>query len=92
MKLKLPKFNAWSHQLDTVINIKAVVCKLLQSITGILETMELFIFMGANFINNVMVLEIKSGKTHHTVHIPNQVKEDLKLWKKILKIALEVLE
>ena len=41
-------------------------------------------------MNNIIALEIKSDKTHHAIHIPKQVKQVkqvLKLWNEIFKVA-----
>ena len=68
-----------SYQVDRVMHSNELGSKLLQSITGILETVTVVFCMGANFMNSIRLPEIKSGKTYHSFHIRNRLKQDLKL-------------
>ena len=85
--MSLHKLIAWSQQFGIVINIKSVGCKLLQLVTGILEIVTVVVLIGDHFMNNIRSLGIKSGKTHHAVHIPN-LEEKIKIALKGVRINL----
>ena len=54
--IQLYKSISWSKQVDKVINSKTEYRKLLQSITGRLETMAEVVHIGSHFRHNIRAL------------------------------------